>query len=100
MSRYNNTSEISYDGTRLKGSTVYTVPPESTEDYYVLSTLGDRFDTLANEYYRDASLWYIIAAANPSIRRDSLNIEPGHQIRIPLPLSRVLTTLSNENLSR
>jgi len=100
MSRYNNTAKINYDGTQVKGSTVYTVPPESTEDYYVLSTLGDRFDTLANEYYRDASLWYIIAAANPLIRRDSLNIEPGHQIRIPLPLSRVLTTLSNENLSR
>lgn len=100
MNRYNSTSEINYDGIKVKGSTVYTVPPESTEDYYLISTIGDRFDTLANEYYRDASLWYIIASANPSIRRDTLYIEPGHQIRIPLPLSKVLTVLSNENLSR
>lgn len=100
MSRYSNISNTDQQNVPAKGSTVYVVPAESTEDYYVISTLGDRFDTFANEYYRDASLWYIIAAANPSIRRDTLYIEPGYQIRIPLPLSKVLTSISNKNIDR
>ena len=100
MSRYSNTSDITLGSTSAKASTVYSIPPESTEDYYVISTLGDRFDILANEYYKDSSLWYIIAAANPSIRRDSIYIEPGNQIRIPLPLSKVLAKLRSDNKNR
>jgi|SRR6056300_50671 len=100
MSRYTNTSNTAVDSTSAKGTTVYSIPSESTEDYYVISTLGDRFDILAGEYYNDSSLWYIIAAANPTIRRDSINIEPGNQIRIPLPLSKVLTNLRSENKNR
>lgn len=100
MSRYSNTSDITLDGTSAKGSTVYNISPESTEDYYVISTLGDRFDILANEYYKDSSLWYILAAANPSVRRDSIFIEPGNQIRIPLPLSKVLAKLRSDNKNR
>lgn len=100
MDRYNNTSTRKEESISVKSTTVYSIPAESTEDYYLISTLGDRFDILAQEYYRDSSLWFIIASANPTLRRDTLLIEPGNQIRIPLPLSKVLSKLRSENKSR
>lgn len=100
MKRYQHTGDREDQGTPYKGSTVYSIVEESTEDYYLISTLGDRFDILANEYYSDPNLWYVLAAANPNIRRDSIYIEPGNQIRIPLPLSKVLAKLRSDNKNR
>jgi phage tail protein X len=100
MSRYKHTSLRREDGNLIRQSTVYIIPPESPNDYYVISSVGDRFDILASEYYQDSSLWYIIAAANPHIAKDSIIIPNGAQIRIPLPLSKVLTTIENKNRIR
>jgi len=79
---------------------VYSILPESAEDYYLISTMGDRFDILAQEYYNDSKLWYILAAANPTVRRDTLFIKPGIQIRVPLPLGKVLTEINFQNNNR
>jgi len=98
--RYENTSKIVRERVSGLGTTVYVVPPESVEDYYLITTVGDRFDILAKQYYGSEKYWYVIASANPHIRRDSLNIEPGYQIRIPLPLARVLSTMTVENNRR
>lgn len=98
--RYSDIPTISDNGTQYRSSSVYKIVPESSEDYYVITTLGDRFDILAREYYGDPKLWYILAAANPNVRKDTLMIEPGLQIRIPLPLSRVLTEINSENRNR
>ena len=100
MNRYGNTSDRKVEGVSIKSSTVYNAPAESTEDIYLISTLGDRFDILAQEYYNDSSLWYVIASANPSLRRDTLLIEPGIQLRIPLPLSKVLAKFRSDNTTR
>lgn len=51
-------------------------------DTYIISTEGDRFDTLAYKYYGKATLWYAIAAAN-SLANGSLSIPPGTPIVIP-----------------
>jgi hypothetical protein len=60
--------------------------PEITVDFsdiYVYTTRGDRYDLLAQSYYSDSSLWWIISRANPSQTSDSLLPNPGEQIRIP-----------------
>ena len=60
--------------------------PLSINDIYIITTSGDRLDLLANQFYKDVDLWWIIATANPDvIRRDSFNLMPGLQIRIPDP---------------
>ena len=100
MSRYSQIPVITREDRPTRSTSVYKIFEESSEDYYVISTDGDRFDTLANEYYRDARLWYVIAAANPAVRRDTMYITPGYQIRIPLPLSKVLTVIEKENTAR
>lgn len=69
--------------------------PEITVDFsdiYVYTTAGDRFDLLAQTYYGDSSLWWVISRANPSQTSDSLIPNKGEQIRIPSP-SRVSTIL-------
>lgn len=98
--RYRNIPVRNEDGYQVTSSTVYSILPESAEDYYLISTMGDRFDILAQEYYNDSKLWYILAAANPTVRRDTLFIKPGIQIRVPLPLGKVLTEINFQNNNR
>ena len=70
------------------------------DDIYVITTLGDRLDLLAFSYYKDSTLWWIIAAANPELRKDSLYLEPGTQIRIPRDYQEVLVLFESQNASR
>ena len=56
----------------------YPPLPLSTDDVYVITTSGDRFDLLANQFYGDVRLWWIIAYANIDIvRRDSYSLKSG-----------------------
>jgi len=58
--------------------------PISSNDIYIISKSTDRLDLLAFDYYKDVNAWWIISKANPDkIRRDSLFLDPGFQIRIP-----------------
>jgi hypothetical protein len=51
---------------------------------YITTRVGDRLDLLADQFYNNVDYWWIIANANPNvIRRDSYNIKPGIEIRIP-----------------
>jgi hypothetical protein len=65
-------------------TTRYPVISPMQGDYYIISRSGDRLDLLAQQFYGDVREWWIIADAN-NIGKGSLNIEPGHQIRIPDP---------------
>jgi hypothetical protein len=48
-----------------------------------MTETGDRLDTLSFQYYEDASLWWIIAAAN-NIHNAPMGLEDGTILRIPL----------------
>jgi nucleoid-associated protein YgaU len=100
MNRYEDSPIVIREGKQLIGTTLFSAPAESIEDIYLISTIGDRFDLLAKEYYNDIKLWYIIAAANPIVRKDTLMVEPGLQIRIPFPLSNVLNHIRETNRIR
>ena len=66
----------------------------SSNDIYVLTSLGDRYDVLALNYYSDTSLWWVISKTNSSQSTDSLYPTVGSQIRIPSP-SRIPTILAD-----
>jgi hypothetical protein len=68
-------------------------------DIYVYVTRGDRYDNLAQSYYEDSSLWWIISLANPSQDSSSLFPAVGSQIRIPDPsgLSSIIAQYENMN---
>jgi len=84
MSRYNQTpTKIGKKNKSLLQTTRYVEIPLSFNDVYLFTTIGDRYDTLALEYYNDTQLWWIILTANPNQPQDSLIPNPGSQIRIP-----------------
>ena len=54
------------------------------DDVYIITKDGDRLDLLAEQFYKDTELWWVISISNINkIKRDSFFIEPGTQIRIP-----------------
>jgi hypothetical protein len=83
-SRLNYISKKRSDNKNYYLNLKYPEIPLSINDLYITTTSGDRLDTLANEFLNDVDLWWIITTANPDvIRRDSFNLKPGIEIRIP-----------------
>lgn len=99
MNRYKQSAIIQKDTPR-RSTTVYPDIPLHPEDTYVISTLGDRFDILAEAYYQDSSMWWVIASANPELDRSALVITPGVQLRIPHSKVRILSLFNSANLNR
>ena len=98
--RYENIKQLTTtDGITYKTNTIYPEVPPSENDFYVITSTGDRYDTLAQQFYSDYSLWWIIAAANNS-QQASLNVEPGVQIRIPANPSQILVQFNQVNKTR
>lgn len=84
MSRYqNNQTKKTFDGREVYRPKIYPNIPLKDTDIYVMTETGDRLDTLSFEYYEDASLWWIIAAAN-NIHNAPMGLEDGTILRIPL----------------
>ena len=81
--RYKNIPTVkSPKGKVYKPNAVYPEIPETEEDIYVITVGGDRYDLLAQQFYNNSNLWWIIVTANNTFT-GSLNIKPGTQIRIP-----------------
>ena len=70
---------------------VYPTIPRSNQDLYVFTTDDDRYDLLALQYYKDATLWWVISIANPQTTNASLIPGGGLQIRIPFPIQDIIT---------
>ena len=62
--------------------------PASTDILHPL-VMGERLDNLAQKYYKDPTISWIIMCANPQWNNE-LAIPFGAILRIPFPLSRVL----------
>ena len=72
--------------------------PLSNNDLYITTTVGDRLDSLANLFYDDVRLWWIISIANPDkVRRDSFNLKPNLELRIPANRSQILKDFEKIN---
>tara|TARA_R110001583_G_scaffold162417_1_gene314645 strand:- start:243 stop:539 length:297 start_codon:yes stop_codon:yes gene_type:complete len=83
MSRYDNIQiRKTKNGKRYFKTVKYPVIPKTLNDRYLIGQMGDRLDNLANKYYGDSSLWWIIARAN-NIGKGDLTVPLGTQIRIP-----------------
>ena len=78
-------------------SYVPNIPIKDT-DIFVYPLYGDRLDTIANRYYGDSNLWWIIANANPDIvRRDSYSLKPNLEVRIPSNITQILKSFEKIN---
>jgi len=97
MNRYDSIQRIkTSEGITYLTTTAYPDIPRSDKDYYVITTVGDRYDKLAQQFYSDSSLWWIIASANNS-QQASLVVEQGIQLRIPGNLETILINYRQAN---
>ena len=78
---------------------VYPDIPITETDNYVITTLGDRLDLIALDFYNDMSFWWIIAAAN-NLPGDSIYPPAGMQLRIPENPLPVNNSYKSENANR
>jgi hypothetical protein len=76
---------------------LYPNIPLSENDNYIVTTVGDRLDTLAYNYYRDSELYWIISVANNNVTKGSLFPTPGTQLRIPTDLNLILNLFRSIN---
>ena len=68
--------------------------PEITVDFtdiYVYTNSGDRYDLLAQQFYGDSTLWWVIPMANDQLIKDSLFPPEGLTIRIPSNVGNIIT---------
>ena len=83
MSRY-STSDIikDEDGKHKKATTIFPTIPATTSDTFIITTTTDRLDKLANIFYQDVTLWWVIAAAN-GLGKGTLVVPANTKLRIP-----------------
>jgi hypothetical protein len=72
----------------------YPEIPLGNSDLYVYITQGNRYDIMAQNYYGDSSLWWVIARSNTFQSLDSIYPSVGAQLRIPSP-NRIPSIISS-----
>jgi len=83
MNRNETATIIKDHNEKRKLSTVITpVPYINVDDVYIQTTSIERLDLLAHRFYNDATLWYVIAAAN-GLGKGSLYVPTNSRLRIP-----------------
>lgn len=96
--RFKNIEKLrTKDGKNYYKNVIYPEIPETEDDFYVITTGEDRYDILAQEFYGDSSLWWVIASAN-NVNKDSIVVRQGIQLRIPA--SPVEAKLSFERVNK
>jgi hypothetical protein len=94
-SRYKYTSiKTTKKGKRVFRPTMYPKIPIQDSDVFIYPKFGDRLDTLAQKYYEDTSLWWIIAKAN-NLDEAHIGLEVDKQIRIPINITFIINILKD-----
>ena len=76
----------------------YPTIPLNSNDLYIITTVGDRLDLLASQFYNDVRLWWIIMNSNVGIiRRDSFALKSNLQIRIPQDIEKIVEDFEDLN---
>jgi len=99
MSRYTTSQTLKRVAEQRRISTVILpVIPLSNQDIYIKTTTPDRLDKLADTFYGDATLWWIIAVSN-GFGKGSLHVPGNTTIRIP-PSDNIQQIIKNANQER
>jgi nucleoid-associated protein YgaU len=96
--RYDKSVNIKkrWDGKRYFGTRLYPNIPVTSSDMYVVTNESDTLDNLAFKYYKNPSLWWIIAQAN-NIGKGKLSVPVGLQLRIPINITTILNNYTSIN---
>lgn len=99
MSRYDGLTILSSScGKQYYQNVMYPDIPVSSNDIYVITDFLDRLDLIANDYYNDPTLYWILLVANADFMpSDSLFIPEGTQLRIPSDVQSVIQAYNELN---
>lgn len=82
-SRYAAATQLqNSNGKRRISSVIIPVIPSSPNDIFIQTTSVERLDKLASTFYKDSTMWWVIASAN-NIGKGTLYIPQNTVIRIP-----------------
>ena len=96
MKRYdNNKIKIDKDGKRVYTTTYYPHIPLTNSDQFIQTKVGTRLDNLAQVYYGDSTLWWVIAKANGI--KGFTSLKPNTKLRIPSNISEILEKFKQLN---
>ena len=99
MSRYNTTTRLKRVGEKRKfATTIIPTMPKNKADTYIQVTSAERLDKLAQTFYGDATLWWIIAVTN-GLGRGSLHVPIDTVLRIPAN-ENIQEIINQTNISR
>jgi hypothetical protein len=97
MARYlNKTMKTSSEKTRLQTTILPNIV--GANDTYIETITPERLDALANQFYGDTSMWWVIAAAN-GIGKGTIRVPIGMILRIP-NITDVMTYVTRKNAIR
>lgn len=98
QSRYQNiqTTKLNVTGSAYYQTNLYPEIQPTNSDYYVITTINDRLDLIAQDFYQDSSLWWVIASAN-ALPGDSIYPPIGVQLRIPSNVPIILNKYNSVN---
>jgi hypothetical protein len=92
-------SRLNSIGTRYFLNNIYPDIPVTDTDNYVITTLGDRLDILAQSFYGDVDFWWVLASAN-ALSGDSLYPPVGMQLRVPTNIVGIVNSYNQVNSIR
>ena len=78
-------------GVQYRQTNIYPEIPLNSNDIYVSTNFLDRLDLMANQFYGDSTLYWVIASANPDkVDFGSLSVAEGTQLRIPININEII----------
>jgi|TARA_A100001391_G_C5017840_1_gene265011 hypothetical protein len=83
------------NGKRYLNRVEYPPIPLRDTDILIRGVFGQTFMNLANEYYNDKNLWWVIARANN--QSESIYMIPGKEYRVPQNISLILQEFNQLN---
>ena len=97
-SRYQNipVEKLNVTGSLYYQTNIYPTIQPTNNDYYMITTVNDRLDLIALDFYQDQSLWWIIASAN-ALPGDSIYPPIGIQLRIPTDIQSIINSYNLQN---
>lgn len=97
--RYQYIQTTRYEGIPAYVQQLYPSVVLASNDYYIETGYNDRLDLIANDFYGDSTLWWVVAMAN-DLPGDSLFAPVGFQLRVPADLSVALGEYQEVNNER
>jgi hypothetical protein len=94
-----SSTKVNSIGARYFLNNIYPDIPVTDNDNYIITTLGDRLDILAQNFYGDIDFWWILASAN-ALSGDSLYPPVGIQLRVPTNIVGIVNSYNQVNSIR